>query len=360
MLAWLGHTALDWMMAPTVWLAEFGAASFDAAAAPWWLTAAAMLGLVLAIMPYGFPYRNMAWLLMAPALFWRPERPPDGAWDLYALDVGQSSAIVIRTARHALLFDTGLRGSASFDEGARTIRPFLRSHGIRKLDVLVVSHADIDHAGGARSLLNAMKVGQSYSSFDLESHLKREARLLGDADALPPLPLAMSPCEYGMRWEIDGVSFTFLWPLAPDSFGSAVMGPPRRQRKQRNDYSCVLQVQGRYHSALLPGDIGMLQEATLLDRGLGPVDIVLAAHHGSKGSSTPSFVQTVQARHVIAQAGAWNRYGHPSPEVEQRWQNAGAAFWRTDKHGAIHAQSRLQGLAVQSTRQRARRYWQTD
>lgn len=352
-LAWLGHVALEWMMVPTVWLADFRAASFNAAAAPLWLTLAAMLGLLLAVMPYGIPLRNMGWLFMLPALLYVPQRPPDGAWDMYALDVGQAGAIVIQTARHALLFDTGLRSSAVSDDGARTIWPFLRSQGIKKLDVLVVSHADIDHAGGLRSMLLAVPVGQSYSSFDLPDYLAREARLLGEPGQLPAMPLAMSPCEYGAVWQVDGVAFEFLWPLQRFSASR------RTPRKQRNDSACVLRIRGEHHSILLTGDIGALQEASLVDRGLEPVDVVLAAHHGSKNSSSPQFVGAVQAMHVIAQAGLWNRYGHPSPMVEARWQEGGTTFWRTDQQGAITVQSRATGLSAHGVRQYSRRYWQT-
>ncbi len=351
-LAWVGHAAFEFIMAPTVWLAGFRAASFNAAAAPLWLTLLAMLGLFLALLPHGIPLRNMAWLFMLPALLRQPERPPPGAWDMYALDVGQSSAIVIQTASHSLLFDTGLRGSATSDDGARTIWPFMRSLGIRKLDAMVVSHADIDHAGGLRSLLLALPVEQSYSSFDMAGYLAREAGLLGVPGQLPVLPLARLPCEYGITWQVDGVAFEFLWPLTASS------ATPRARRKQRNDRACVLRIRGQYHSALLPGDIGSLQERTLVERGLEPVDIVLAAHHGSKNSSSSRFVDAVQAKHVVAQAGLWNRYGHPSPAIQARWQDSGAVFWRTDQDGAITFQSRAAGLSAHGERQFAPRYWQ--
>ncbi|HEY9279085.1 MAG TPA: DNA internalization-related competence protein ComEC/Rec2, partial [Eoetvoesiella sp.] len=350
-IAWLAHTAMQLIMVPTVWLAQLGLASFDTAAAPLWLTLLALAGLFLAVMPYGFPRRNTAWLLMLPALFWRAERPAEGAWNAYALDVGQSGAIVIQTARHALLFDTGLRSSAYSDEGMRTVAPFMRSRGIKKLDVMVVSHEDIDHAGGARSVLASVPVEQSYSSFDLLRHLRREARLLGTPDSLPRLPLAMSGCEYGVSWQVDGVAFEFLWPLKSHSSDSV-------KRSQRNGQACVLRIRGRHHSMLLTGDIGTAQEKVLLERGLGRVDVVMAAHHGSKSSSSLNFVRRVQAMHVLAQAGAWNRYGHPSPLVEQRWEEAGARFWRTDLHGGVAVQSRQSGLYVLSTRQSKQRYWQ--
>jgi competence protein ComEC len=351
-IAWLGHSALYWIMQPTVWLAEWNLASFDSAAAPLWMTVLALAGLFMAVMPYGLPQRHMAWLLMLPALFWRAERPAEGGWAAYALDVGQSSAIVIQTARHALLFDTGLRSSATSDEGLRTVSPFMRARGIKKLDLLVLSHEDIDHAGGARSVLASVPVEQSYSSFDLLTYLQREARLLGLSSSLPPLPRAMSSCQQGQRWQVDGVVFEFLWPPARPMAARSI------KRQQRNNLGCVLRIQGRHHSILLTGDIGVAQEAALLSAGLGAVDVVMAGHHGSKGSSGIHFVNRVQASHVLAQAGAWNHYGHPSPVVQQRWEESGAQFWRTDRQGAITVHSRTDGLQVQSTRETEARYWQ--
>ncbi|MEO6958890.1 MAG: DNA internalization-related competence protein ComEC/Rec2 [Burkholderiaceae bacterium] len=347
--AWLGHVALYAIMIPTVWLSELGPASFDIPAAPLWLTVIALLGLALAVAPYGFPLRNAAWLLMLPALFWRPERPLAGDWTMTALDVGQSSAVVIQTAHHSLLFDTGLRSSPTSDQGARTIGPFMRASGIKKLDVMVVSHADIDHAGGVRSTLATTPVEQSFSSFDLLSYLHRESRLLGESIDSARIPLAMSACKAGVAWQVDGVGFEFLWPLDSTRF---------IKNNRRNDHACVLRVHGHHHSVLLTSDIGVLQEASLLDRGLGAADVVLAAHHGSKNSSGADFVARVQAAHVVAQVGAWNRYGHPNPLIEQRWERAGAVFWRTDRDGSVKFSSSLGGLQVEGARASSRRYWQ--
>ncbi len=353
--AWLGHTALQAIMVPTVMLSELKMASFNVAAASLWLTIIALLGLVLATLPYGFPGRRLAWLLMSPALLWQPGGPPEGGWSLHALDVGQGSAIVIQTRHHAVLFDAGLRSSANSDAATRIIWPFLRSQGINRLGALIVSHADIDHAGGVRSLLEALPVAQSYSSFDLKAYLQREAGLLGLPGQLPPLPPAMSACEYGMVWHVDGVSFEFLWPLPmPANEASS----RNSETKARNARACVLRIRGRHHSALLTGDIGSRQEADLVARGLGRIDVVMAAHHGSKTSSSPGFVSETQATHVVAQAGAWNRYGHPADIIQTRWQAGGARFWRTDHHGAISLYSRPEGLRARSERIAARRYWQ--
>ncbi|OWT65876.1 DNA internalization-related competence protein ComEC/Rec2 [Candidimonas nitroreducens] len=390
-LAWLAHAVLQAAMWPTQWLAALPAASVGVPQAPWWAVALAFLGVGVAMLPRGFPARHGGWLLILPALAWRPEKPPPGGWDMYALDVGQSSAIVVQTAAHALLFDTGLRIGPDADQGARTIVPFLQARGIRRLDAMVISHADIDHVGGARSVLREIPVQQSYSSFDLDAYLRREAGLLGMATDTVRRPMALSGCERGMAWEVDGVRFEFFWPEgsaasrvsarartpvvfnAADSSTSKSVGlvePSNAPQKasvayvsgksgnRRNGQSCVLRISGAHHSLLLTGDIGAAQETALVRSGLPPTDVAMAAHHGSSGSSAPRFIARLQAAHVVAQVGRWNRYGHPGRGVEQRWRRAGTEFWRTDLHGAITVRSRPTGLTAQAERQQYPRYWQ--
>ncbi len=350
--AWLGHGALALAMVPTTWLAGSRIAALDATAAPTWVLLAALASLAIAVLPHGFPGRTAAWLLTIPALWWPPDRPAAGGWRLAALDVGQGSAIVVQTSRHVLVFDAGLRTSPDSDEGVRTILPYLRATGVHRIDALVVSHADIDHAGGARSLLSALPVTQVYSSFDLPAYLRREARLLGRPGDLPPMPGAASSCVAGAAWAVDGVRFEFIWPA------KAAVAPRARKRARRNDDACVLQVTGAHHTALLTSDIGAAQEASLLRSGLGNADVVMAAHHGSRYSSAEAFIGRVKARHVIAQVGKWNRYGHPDAAVVERWIAAGAAFWRTDGQGAIVIRSERSGLRVDATRLVNARYWQ--
>ncbi|MBV6271828.1 DNA internalization-related competence protein ComEC/Rec2 [Alcaligenaceae bacterium CGII-47] len=354
-LAWFTHQILFWMMVPTVWLGTQTLSQFSVAAAPVWLYALAMAGVVWALWPTSLRCsgRWLGWLLMLPALAWQPGRPGLGEWDMATLDVGQGSAVLVRTANHTLLFDTGVRRSVQNDEGQRSILPFLRAWGIRKLDVLVVSHKDLDHVGGLRSVLAGMPVEQSYSSFSLSAWLRAEARKLAATPSV--LPLAEVPCQYGVTWQMDGVSFEFLWPLPPDALTGAPRIRPRATA--RNEDSCVLQVRGAHHSLLLTGDIEAAEEAALLARGLEAVDVVVAAHHGSKTSSTLGFIERVDAIHVIAQLGSWNRYGHPADSVRQAWQRAGAKFWQTDIHGGVHAQSRPDGVTVTSVLESSRRYW---
>ena len=368
-LAWLAHGALALMMRPTAWLAALPA--WPVPAGPAWMYLLAMAGAAVALWPGGGAgaagpidparsghgvargradavrrHRAWAWLALAPMLLWPPDRPGEGEWDLHALDVGQGSALLVRTARHTLLFDAGARHARDADEGARTVVPALKALGVRRLDALVVSHADLDHAGGVRSVLAAVPVAQAFSSFELESWLRAETRKL-DADATH-LSLAAVPCRFGDRWRMDGVEFEFLWPLDVRA---------RRKGVQANAGSCVLRVRGAHHSLLLTGDIEIRAESVLVERGLTPVDVVVAAHHGSRTSSSAAFVDAVAARHVIFQAGAWNRHGHPDAAVLARWRQAGATLWRTNVEGGVNARSRADGLSLYSVLESSRRVW---
>ncbi len=368
-LAWLAHGVLALMMRPTAWLAALPA--WPVPAGPAWLYALAMAGVVVALWPGGgagpadfagrtrdrhgvarrwvdSPGRRRAWAWFAllPMLLWPPDRPGDGEWDLHALDVGQGSALLVRTARHTLLFDAGARHARDADEGARTVVPALKALGVRRLDALVVSHADLDHAGGVRGVLAAVPVAQAFASFDLESWLRAETRKLGAETT--PLPQAAAPCRFGDRWRLDGVEFEFLWPLDVRA---------RRKGAEANANSCVLRVRGAHHSLLLTGDIEIRAESVLVERGLTPADVVVAAHHGSRTSSSAAFVDAVAARHVVFQAGAWNRHGHPDAAVLERWHAAGSTLWRTDAQGGVNARSRGTGLSLYSVLESSRRYW---
>jgi competence protein ComEC len=350
-VSWLGHGVMQLLMRPTIWLAELEMASVVIPSAPPWLTVLALAGVVIAAMPYGFPQRRLGWLLMLPALCWRAERPLDGDWTLYALDVGQAGAAVVQTAHHTLVFDSGMRRGPDSEDGERIIWPFLKTLGVRKVDVLVISHADLDHAGGVWGILKSIPVEQSFSSFDLRRYVRREAAKLEAGEQLPVLPLAISPCRHGMRWMIDGVSFEFLWPV-----GSSAT-EPWGKHDGRNAESCVLRVQGARHSLLLTGDIGVNEERILIDRGVRRTDVVMAAHHGSKSSSSQSWIDAVQASDVVAQAGRFNRYGHPHDVVQKRWERAGIRFWRNDHHGAVTISSSRDGLHVDAQRLQHARYW---
>lgn len=352
-VAYVAANLLEWIMLLTQYLIRLKWALMVAAAAPFWTVLWALLGVVLLCLPRGWMPRLGALLMMLPVLFFRPSLPAYGEWQLNALDVGQGTAVVLRTHSQVLVYDAGVRYSPDSDEGLRTIVPYLRSQGIKNMDVLVLSHADLDHVGGASSLLQKYSVTQSWAGFDLQAFVAREERLLQRPACAVPLPLTMGLCQRGVTWQIDGVRFEFLWPTQIETDTQA-----QWFGQQKNSQSCVLSVRGKYHSALLLGDIGVKEEEHLLLAGLAAHDVVLVGHHGSRSSSSQTFVKAVQAKIAIAQNGHWNRFSHPDKVVQARWTSANALFFRSDHDGAVQVDSHSDALWFQTERERHRRYWQ--
>ncbi len=346
---WLGnlaHDILQGVLDLTQWFAQLPWASIYIATPALWGLLLAMAGVFIVCQARGLPYKNLAWCFMVPVFLGKTDRPLPGYWNLIALDVGQGTAVVVLTHKHAVLFDAGPRTSHANEAGSRTILPYLRSAGVKRLDAMVVSHSDVDHAGGFATVIAGIHTGMAYASFGLDRFLAEEEKRLEHDYILLNQDLAYLPCGHGQAFSFDGVRFTFLnigqMPLPNDS---------------GNAQSCVLQVQGSQHSALLTGDIHVEQEIGLLQQGLKKVNVVVVPHHGANTSSSISFVQSLKADHAIVQNGYLNRYGHPHRQVQQHWEDAGSVFWRTDRDGAITVRSSIQGLSLLAARSTTKRYW---
>jgi competence protein ComEC len=337
----VAHETFAWTMQPIEAMSDWPGSNLAVAAVPWPWIAIAMLGVVWSLQPRGLPGRALALLLVLPVLAYRPERPADGDWRVTVLDVGQGGGVVIETAGDTVVFDAGPRYSDDADAGDRVVWPYLRARGITHIDRLVVSHGDIDHAGGLASLLAAMPVAV----------LQAPSSMASQVDAARPVDRpapALTPCTAGQTWDTGGVTFTLLAPL-----------PPMIGAKDKNAGGCVLHLRGRTHSALFMGDVGIAQEAALVAEPSwpGPTDLVVAGHHGSHTSSGQPFVDATQAVHAVMQAGYLNRYRHPNPGVVARWRQSGATTHRSDHDGAVVAVVDGGVLKVDRARVVQRRYW---
>lgn len=283
-------------------LAETHADGWLAAAPPPAALALALLGAALLTAPRGVPLRWLGLLCLLP-LAVPPNAAPTRGFTLTALDVGQGLAVVVRTANHTLLFDTGPAYEEGFDAGRAVVVPYLLGQGVHRLDTLLVSHSDLDHRGGASAVRAALQPLQERGA------------------------MAGTPCEAGQTWEWDGVRFTVLnGPV--DAVG---------EPSPDNNGGCVLRVETGKHAALLPADIEKDAEARLLRNNPAALkaDVLLAAHHGSRTSSTSSFVEAVNPEVVIFSAGYANSYRHPRPEVVERYQRLGSALHMTGHQGAL-------------------------
>ena len=333
------------VMAGQMWLLEWcdglPLAVWQQHAPAAWTVALALAGTSWLLLPRGVPARWLGLTLLLPMFAVTPPAPAPGAAWITVLDVGQGLAVFVQTERHALLYDTGPAYSPEADSGTRVILPYLRASGIARLDAMVVTHDDNDHAGGAAAVLSGVPVGVLYSSLSA-SH-----------PALLVAPAYRLPCAAGQGWDWDGVRFDMLHPTA-GSYADTAIKP--------NDRSCVLKISGAHGTMLLTGDIEARSEQELLERApqVLRADVLVVPHQGSRTSSTEDFIAAVRPRWAVLPVGYRNRFGHPKEEVVERYRASGAHMLRTDSAGAVLVRLEGEGISVRPYRGLRRRYWYSD
>ncbi len=313
MLGWL-HDGLAWLAAslPQPWIP----ASASAAA-----LVLALIGALFLFAPRGLPLRLLGLLCFMPLLFPINQAPQKG-FDLTALDVGQGLSVVVRTAHHALVYDAGPAFDEGFDAGSAIVAPFLLDQGLRRIDKLLISHADNDHSGGASAVRKLIAVDHELGA------------------------LTATPCRDGQKWEWDGVSFEMLHP--------------DHGEWSSNNGGCVLRIESGSYAALLPADIEKKAEARLLrDRMFSlQADVLLAPHHGSRTSSSEDFVDAVQPQWVIHSAAWHSQFRHPTPSVVARYARAGARQVVTGLRGAVSLHVDEHGVtAPRFAREQLNHFW---
>jgi len=300
----------------------------------WWLPEPAWFALPLALLaalwlllPRGVPGKPVALLLWLPLLWPARELPKPGELQLLVLDVGQGLSVLIRTAHYQLLYDTGPALRDGFDAGERVVIPTLRALAVRRLDKIIISHGDNDHAGGAAAVANVFPPDQWLVPPGLE------------------WPTA-APCHHEVSWQWDDVHFSFLHPDMHFPY-------------LKNESSCVLRIESMHGVVLLTGDIGRVIEERLVKHQAAQLaaDVVLVPHHGSHGSSHPGFISATKPRLALISAGYANRFGHPRPEVIQRWHDNNAEVLTTAHSGAVWVWLDARGLSVREQRQWRSRLW---
>jgi len=374
----LAHGCLSWLAAGLEWLAAPSWAVWRAADAGPVALALAALGMLWLVAPAGFGLRvRLHGLVLALPMLVAGRSPvPAGVFRATAFDVGQGTAVLVETRRHVMLYDAGPAYGTASSAGDRVIVPHLRAAGVTRLDLLMVSHEDADHAGGVAAVLGAVPVA-ALSTAAPPGHA-----LLAQPSGRQPL--AWAPCAAGQDWEWDGVRFTVLHPPAAQS-QSAVY--------ESNARSCVLRVaaasgvdagedtgddtgegtgedagkgtgegagEAAPASLLLTGDIGRAEEGALvaaLPQEALRTTVLVVPHHGSGTSSSPGFLAAVAPQSGVFQLGHANRYRHPRADVWARYGALGIARYRSDEAGAIVMTSEGADVHVASYRQQVRRYW---
>ena len=319
-------------------LAAWPWAVWTAGVAPPGAQLAGLLGALLLVAPLPWHVRALAVPLMLPLLVPAPPRPPDGSMQVTVVDVGQGSAVLVRTREHLLVHDAGPAYSRDSEAGTRVLLPLLRAEATRRIDLLMLSHRDTDHVGGAGALLAALPVAALSSSLEA-SHALR-------AGSVPH-----SRCEAGQRWSWDGVDFAVLHPLAADY---------ERPSLKPNALSCVLQVTdagGR--RVLLTGDIEAEQELRMVrsDPTTLRSSVLVVPHHGSKTSSSAEFLDATAPSVAVLQAGYRNRFGHPAPGVVGRYAERGIALLQSDRCGAWRWPPLDDADVPRCERSASARYW---
>ena len=325
----LAALTLEGLWRILLWLERLPGVVLYRPAPPLWTLAFAVPGVILLLAPRGWPARWLGLPLCLP-LLWPPMlAPPPGAVWLTLLDVGEGLAVVLRTHDHVLVYDTGPRLGMSLDAGRVALVPFLRHQGIAAVDMLMVSHADMQHSGGVRSLREQVPVAQVLTA------------------AVDQVPIdGAAPCQAGQSWNWDGVEFAILHP------------PP--QGFDGDEASCVLRVTGTAGRVLLPGDIERGAERDLVARygnGLA-ADIMVAPHQGRRALSTPAFLAAVRPRYILFATGYRNRHGYPRAETVTLYQSTGATLLDAAYEGALTFRLET-GQRLEPVRERRdqRHYW---
>ncbi|OAI50013.1 hypothetical protein AYO45_00085 [Gammaproteobacteria bacterium SCGC AG-212-F23] len=299
-----------------------------------WILCSACVGVFLLLLPAGMPGRWLGIIWMLPMFLYKPTIPKEGEAWFTLLDVGQGLASVVETRKHILVFDTGARLSDSYDMGANVVVPFLRTIAAKKIDMLVISHGDNDHIGGAKAVLTALPVSAVKTSVP---------------EMLPTHNT--SYCLRGESWRWDGVEFSFLSPV-------------KETLNQGNDSSCVLRIRAANKTVLFTGDIEKSAEKFLVENEKANLsaDILVAPHHGSKTSGLKEFVVAVHPKIVLLPLGYRNRYHFPHPQILAQYANLGAIFYDSVTAGAITYKINSQGLisSPELYRKENKKFWHND
>lgn len=289
----------------------------------------AIIGIVILLMPRGLPGRWLGLLFILPLLFPITSKLKSGEFKFTLLDVGQGLSAVIQTRQNTLVYDAGARFSDRFNVGDAVIKPYLQDKGITQLSMLMISHGDNDHIGGANRVIEQFNINRILSSV--------------------PEKLAISHAEHcyaGQRWLWDGVEFEVLHPSLESNFTG-------------NNASCVLKVSSKHGSVLLTGDIEQQAEKSLLKKMPEEIkaDILLAPHHGSKTSSSNEFIATIAPEYAVISTGYRNRFGFPKQDIMSRYEAHGVETLVTYITGEISMKFSAAGLIIEQFRLKNRRFW---
>lgn len=313
----------DWLLGALYywldWLVQFDGYLYQTT--PWWLLMVSVT--VIVLLPLSWYARVTGVLLWGIALL---PATPAPAFRFVVLDVGQGLGTFIQWGSQAVVYDVGPRYGSGFDAGRDILNPALRHFGVREVTHIIVSHEDLDHAGG----LSAVR--RQWPAAKVITSQRQKLQLTGEAE----------DCN-GQQWSMGEIRF------------QAFVAMP--EASSDNDLSCVLLVSKGDSHLLLPGDISRQGELALLER-LPNLSLLVAAHHGSANSSDDAFLRAVTPDIVLYSAGWKNRFGHPAPAACSSAQAVGARLFSTARQGALELSAGKTGFYVTRLwRCQSKRWW---
>lgn len=323
----LCHYSLAKLWHVLIFLNQLPFASINQAIVNHFILLTTTIAVIIFLLPRGIKGKSLFVIWLLPLFTFSPPKPKAAEVFLTVLDVGQALAVVVRTKHHVLLYDTGL-SALSHNSGTDVIIPYLRNHQLNNIDLMLISHGDNDHLGGAASIFKIINVKKIETS-DIKK-----------------INFAKSDLCLPRKWHWDGIDFTILYP----TLTNLNLG---------NNSSCVLMIDAGRQRVLLTGDIEAYAENKLLELFLPlRADVIIAPHHGSKTSSTPNFIASVDPKYVIYSVGYHNRYHFPHKIITDRYGTIGAKQLATDKQGAITLKiSNEKGIVIETVREKQRRFW---
>ena len=303
----LAGLAIKYLLQGLKLLSELPLSEVSAGSIPVSYLILSIVGVLLLLLPKGFPARWLGLIFLLSAVFFTSKKPEYGSFNFSLLDVGQGMASVIHTKSHTLIYDVGTRMSDRFDMGELVVIPYLKKKGVMTVDMMILSHDNLDHRGGANAIIQEVNVKKIISS-DIQILSNHKVDL----------------CITGQSWQWDGVNFEIL-------------SPDKGSQMNDNNQSCVLRVSNKYHSILLTGDIQKKAEKNLLNKSATKLqsEVLSVPHHGSKTSSTLAFIKAVSPSLAVIPVGYRNRFGHPKMAVLERYLKMGITIMDTANAGEI-------------------------
>ena len=272
------------------------------------------IGLLLLFLPQSVLPKTWAALCFVPLILIDPQRQK---FELVVLDVGQGQAVFLRSGSYSMMIDVGgYYDESKFSVGQQIIRPFLSVQGVSTLDHVMLTHLDQDHSGAFAYLKNEINIHKVSANQAVNVAENTQFEF----------------CYQGQQWDL------------PHQVRIQVLSPKPSQlqyaAQQQNEYACVLHIHvpnaQPYQDFLLMADTGWATEYQILqDYPDLNVDVLILGHHGSKHSSAYDFLAHFRPKLAVASAGFDNRYGHPSPIVEQRLVDLNIPFMHTAQHGSL-------------------------